>query len=293
MNSVGLVINVYERTYRRVLAPGFFTKLIESLNYNFAEVSVLVSNVDNRNEVNLRAKRLLEDGEITSYYFVEDLVPQALLSLNVSPRMRKKRPFLLDFGLVMPLATETKWLLGWDAEAQMSKKSDWIDRGIEFLQSDKRIFHVSLNWPPLSPGDPGLEGEVIEWKEGFGLSWGFSDHVFLLERNKLLQPIYRTFAPRALVRHAPHPYTFEYRMESYQRCSNLLKATFKDLFYEMHSETNAGVIQRTGEGFFDKLTLHTLRKLELSLLNRLPESYGPRVAKKAPYPKATGILSEN
>lgn len=293
MNSVGLVVNVYERTYRRVLTPGFFVNLRKSLLHNFSEISVLVSNVGSRNEVDCLANNLLHRGEITSFHYVEDLLPQAMLSTNVSSRMRKRRPYLLDFGLVMPLAIQTKWLLGWDAEASMVSPSDWIERGIQFMQTDNRIFHVSLNWPPLSQGDPGLAGEAIEWKEEFGLSWGFSDHVFLLERTKLLQPIYRTFAPRALVRHAPHPYTFEYRMESYQRCSNLLKATFRDLFYEMHSETNGGVIQRTGEGFFDKLTFHTLRNLELSVLNRLPESYGPRIAKKAPYPKATGILSEN
>ena len=46
----------------------------------------------------------------------------------------------------------------------------------------------------------------------FSLNYGFSDQLFLLRRHELMRPIYRSFAPAAMVRR-PHPYTFEYRVE--------------------------------------------------------------------------------
>lgn len=275
-NSVGIVVTVYERTLRKVTEIGYFDRLKRSQCFDFDEVVLLVNNVNNPLEAREVATQLKKRGEISSFSFVQDLLPEAISRFRISERIRARRPYLFDFGLTMPLTIQSKWLLGWDVEARVLTPRNWIDESIDLMNSDRRIFHVSLNWPKLDAKDPGLDGEVVEWKGKYGLNWGFSDQVFLLQRSSLMRPIYNSFSPRAVVRHAPHPYTFEYRVEAFQRSSGLLRATLKDHHYYFDKEEIPGVIERTGQTKMDLITLHSLRRFEHHVLDRLPRNLGPK-----------------
>lgn len=273
--SVGLVVNSYERTYRDVLTPGFFPAIAESNCRQTDEAVALINNVVDRDDARDRAEELLRAGEITSYAFVSDHIDNAMQCARLPRRALRTRPFLLDYGLVMPHVVSTDWLLGWDAETRLVEPTNWIDPALALLEDDRRIFHASLSWPPALDGDPGLEADAIDWIGDFALSWGFSDQLFLVRRKELLRPIYRTFAPAAIVRHAPHPYTFEYRLESFQRATGRLRATLST----SHFRTNyiEGVLIRTGgETRWDVFRLKALRKIEFTVIDRLPASTGPR-----------------
>lgn len=280
MMSVGLVVNSYERTYRDVLSPGFFPGIEESNQHMLSEKVALINNVDDRLDAKRRAEALVSRGEITSYAFVSDHLDAALRATHLPRRSLRWRPYLIDYGLVMPHVVSTDWLLGWDAETRLSQPADWITPSIELMLRDPRVFHASVNWPPARQEDPGLEGDVIAWDGDFALSWGFSDQLFLARRSDLLRPIYRTLCPAAVARHAPHPYTFEYRIESYQRTAGHLRATLSTVSYRTNSDL-AGVLVRHGETPWERLRLKALRKIELRLLNRLPASMGPRFVKRA------------
>jgi hypothetical protein len=285
--SVGLVVNVYERTYRDVLRPGFFHDVVASNLRPIDEVVALVNNVDEPQDARRRAEALVRSGEISAYSFVAEHIDRALMEAHLSPRVLRRRPYLLDYGLVLPHVTSTTWLLGWDAETQLVEPVNWIDPAIALMHDDPNIFHASLNWPPMRPEEPGVEAEAFEMRECFALNWGFSDQLFLVRRADLAGPIYRSFSPAAIVRHAPHPYTFEYRLESYQRAWRRPRATLVTQSYRTNHMA-VGVIERTGRTAADALRLRALRKLEFEVIDRLPGWVGPRFSKLG---SAVGVAS--
>ena len=276
--SVGLVVNSYERTYRDVLRPGYFGDLVASNLRPMDEVVALINNVQDPDDARDRAEALIRGGEISSFAFVGDHMQAALKQARLPSRMLRRRPYLLDYGLVMPHVTSTEWLLGWDAETRLIVPTNWIDPSIELMESDSRVFHASLNWRPAEAGEAGLESERVETSGDFALNWGFSDQLFLLRRMDLARPIYRSFAPAAIVRHAPHPYTFEYRVECHQRAARRFRATLEDVYYDTN-QIPGGVIGRTGQSARDRLQLRTLRAIEYHVVDRLPTSMSPRFRK--------------
>lgn len=276
--AVGLVVNCYERTYRDVLRPGFFREIVESNRHPIDEVVALVNNVDDPSDARERADALVAGGELSSFAFVSDHVERALREAGLPRRVLRVRPYLLDYGIVMPHVVSTPWLLGWDAETRLREPLNWIAPSLELMQQDARVFHTSLNWPPSRPGEAGLESETVETSGPFALNWGFSDQLFLLRRDDLLGRVYRSFAPAAMVRHAPHPYTFEYRVESHQRATGRMRATLATHTYETN-HIPGGVIGRTGKTVTDGLRLRSLRSLEYHVIDRLPAWTGPRFSK--------------
>lgn len=275
-STVGVVVNVYERTYRSVLRPGFMPWLETQNCRVFDEKVILINNVDDRQDARRRAEELLAAGEISRYEWVDAWRPAAMRHYGLARRHLRRLPHLVDFGLVMPLVVETDWLVGWDAETRLVEPVDWVAQGLRLLTSDPQVLHVSLNWPRYSDHDPVLEKEMIRRVGDVAYSYGFSDHVFLINRSELLAARLRSFAPAAVVRHAPHPYTFEYRMESYQRAVRRYRATLTTVSYETHYP-EVPLLSRIGRGSrWDDLRIRALWQFGWTVLDRLPESLGPR-----------------
>jgi len=258
-----------------VLAPGYMSAVAASQHRPLDEIVVLINNVESSAQAKELAAEAVRRGEISSYAFVEEHLASALARVKASPRRLGPRPYLTNFGLVMPHVTKTRWLLGWDAETRLVAPCNWIDPALDLLESDPRVFHASLNRPPRTAWEPNLDSEAVERHGDYVYSYGFSDHVFLLERNRLLKAPLRTFAPAAVVRHAPHPYTFEYRMESFQRASGLFRATAENVHYETNSSL-PGVLDRTGGSTWDTIRIRLLWQFGWTVLDRLPNSTGPR-----------------
>ena len=277
MSSVGVVVNCYERTYRKVLQPGFFRQVVDQNQFAFDEVVALINNVADRDDAQQRARALVEAGDITSFTFVSDHLAAALESSGLTRRALRRRPYLLDYGITMPHAVSTDWLLGWDAEAHLLTPTNWIAPSMGLLLDDPRLFHASLSWPAL-PHEPGALGEAVELRGPFSLNYGFSDQLFLLRRHELLRPIYRSFAPAAMVRHAPHPYTFEYRVEAHQRAKGRRRASLTTVHYATN-DVGAGVVTRTGRTWRDAVEIRVLRSIEHHVIRRLPARLGPRFTK--------------
>lgn len=278
MDTVGLVVNSYERTYREVLSPGFFPHIAFSNSRAFDQVVALINNVDDVADAERRARGLLDRGEITGYHFVEQVLPHALQHSGLSARTLGRRPYLLDYGLVMPHVVNTRWLLGWDAETSLDEPHDWISPSISLMAAHPQVFHAGLNWHTLDDSDPGLAAEAITSVDDFVLNYGFSDQLFLVRRLELRDLQWRTFAPAAIVRHAPHPYTFEYRVESYQRATRRMRATLSAVRYRSRV-VPGGVIQRTDPRWLDRAQLRALHSLEHHVINRIPRAAGPRFSK--------------
>ena len=281
--GVALVVNVYERTYRSVLTPGFFPELVSSNLREFDEIVALVNNVDDESDARSRAERLRSLGEITRFEFVADHIAVALDDAGLSARALRRHPYLLDYGLVMPHVCESEWLLGWDAETRLETPANWVDPSIHLMEENPEIFHASLAWPVLRD-DEGFQAEEIGTIGDFSINWGFSDQLFLLRRENLVGDIYRRFAPMAAARHAPHPTTFEYRVEAHQRATRRPRATLSTLRYRTNF-VPGGVLGRVGSTKFEYERMRWLYRMEFYVLKRLPVSVGPRWSDSAPLPR--------
>lgn len=278
---MGLVVNCYERTYRAVLTPGYFPAIQASNRREFDETVALINNVDDHTDARERAEDLVTRGEISSYAFVADHIDTALRAAQLSARVLRVCPFLLDYGLVMPHVVATEWLVGWDAETRLTAPANWIDPSIALMQRDSRIYHASVDWPPARAQDAGVEGDAIARVGDFALSWGFSDQLFLLRRASLIGRRYSAFSPAAIARHAPHPYTFEFRVEAYQRAHRKLRATLTTVSYETNLSL-AGVLQRTGGiSRAQHYRIEALHQFEHRFTSRLPAGLPPRIARNA------------
>lgn len=294
-HTVGLVVTCYERTYREVLAPGFFPGIVRMNDRPFDAVVALVNNVSDPLDAHRRAEALVAAGELTSFAFVSSHVEMARRHAGLPRFALRRRPYLLDFGLVMAHVVDTDWLLGWDAETSLTEPTNWVDPAILLMETHPEIFHVSLNWQVSEPGAAGLAQETVGNIGDYALNWGFSDQLFLVRRRDLTQCRFKGFAPAALVRHAPHPYTFEYRVECAQRASGRLRATYAPISYQTN-HMSLGVLERTGRTALDSLGLRARRALEYYVIKRLPRWLGPRFAMSGsigPWPRNPGVMSSS
>jgi hypothetical protein len=243
MVEIDLLVNSYERTYRRVLSLGFFQR-IATQNHIVANRYALINNVDNRSDAERRARTLVDAAEITGYTFVSDVIDRACSVTGVSRRALRQHPYFLDYGLAMTVTGSAAWILGWDAEVELAHPGDWIAPAIALMTARPEIFSSSPNWPARGRPQSTLVQESFGCAGDFVLNWGFSDQAFLVRRDDLARPIYRRFAPASLARNAGHPWSFESRVESYQRATRRPRATHRDVTY-IHNDLD-DVMARLG-----------------------------------------------
>ena len=263
--DVDLIVNCYERTYRRVLAPGFFDAVAQQ-NSLSARRHALINNVDTRADAERRAKELLSSGEIDSFAFVSDVIERARRLTGVPRHALRRRPYFLDYGLAMTVTGSAPWILGWDAEVVLDMRTNWVAASIELMERRPELFSASPNWHDRGSYEGTLLRESFARDGPFFLNWGFSDQVFLVRRADLARPIYRRFAPASLARHAGHPWTFENRVESYQRAVRRPRATLGDVTYT-HPHMDEVVTRLGGRHGLERHEYLFLRGLRRALIH--------------------------
>lgn len=271
MPDVDLVVNCYERTYRDVLSPGFFGHLVADNQREFAGRVVVINNVDDPQDARKRAEALLADGEITEFVFVADRIDAALRVAGLPRRALGGRPYFLDFALVMATVGSSPYLLGWDAEVRLTEPADWVTPAVDLLESRPDVFSVAPRWPAREHDT--LDEETVARQGPWHLGWAFSDQVWLVRREEVASPIYRRFAPASLARNHDHPFTFEARVESYQRAARRYRATHGSVRYH-HEDLADRVVDRLGGTALEKVRSKALRGIHRGLL--AAEASGPR-----------------
>jgi hypothetical protein len=235
MADVDLVVNCFERTYRDVLAPGFFRRVAAQNRHRFARRTAIVNNVADRAAAEAHADALIEAGELDVVYFVEDHVDRALRETGLTRVDLGRIPYFTDFALVAVSLDGPDWILHCDAEVRLREPADWIGPSLALMARDARVMVANPKWT-----SPTLERETIEWTREFALGVGFSDQLFLARRSELARPIYsercvaRLRYPMAHVGHI-----FEARVDAYMRHHHRLRATYLGATY-IHPE-NMGV----------------------------------------------------
>jgi hypothetical protein len=246
MTDVDLCVNCYERTYRDVLSPGFFAALAAEHDRRFARRTVIVNNVDDRAGVETLAHGLQEQGELDAWFFVEDLIGDALSRTGLARRDLARAPYFTDWGLVLVTAPGPDWLVHCDPEVHMREPCDWVAPSIALMDGDSRVMVANPRWHIAGVGDQTLARETLETAGDFALGLGFSDQLFLCRRSELAAHIYR----QRCVASRRYPManvslSFEGRIDAWMRHHERLRATYLRATYAHPDEIGAGYPARS------------------------------------------------
>jgi hypothetical protein len=233
--TVDLIINVFERTYRRALQPGAVAAVTAANRVRFARRTILVNNVEDRGDAEARARALIAAGEADELHFVADRLDGALRTAGL--RRSELEPLLhySDGPLVAATLPGSPWLLYWDPEARLTDPLDWVTPALALMSADERVIVANPSWEAADAAGrrAGVEREAGETRAGFAIGEGFSDQVFLASRAVLAAPIY---SQRCIVRlsypgaHKAH--VFEARLAAHMRHHGLRRATSLMATYE-------------------------------------------------------------
>jgi hypothetical protein len=219
--GVDLVVTVYDRTMRDVLAPGSLSAIADGSAFAFARRTVLVNNVASREEVETLARERIAAGELDHVAFVADGLDAALAATGLTRDELGSVPYFTDWAIVAATMPGPEWVLHWDAEVRMITPVDWITPALELMGRDARVMIANPYW-----NVPTLEQTTWERDGEFALGHGFSDQVWLARRAELSRPIYHQ---RSLARlrypmaHVAH--IFEARVDAHLRHHGRLRAT--------------------------------------------------------------------
>lgn len=246
---IDLVVNCFERTYRRALEPGAFPALAEANRFRFSRRVALINNVEDGADAKRRAERLVAAGEIDEFHFVADRLQEALRRTGL--RASRLEPLLhySDAPLVAATLPGADWMLYWDPEARLETPRDWVTPAMALMASDPRVMVANPSWePPDAQGcRPGLERETFETREGFALGPGFSDQVFLASRRALAAPIYdQRCIARITYPGAHKAHVFEARLAAHMRHHGRLRATSLSAGYAIDGSGQGSVYPPSG-----------------------------------------------
>jgi hypothetical protein len=226
--AVDLIVNSYEKTYRLVLSPGFFTNIVNQNQRSFERTIALLNNVNDRRDAEARAELLLNNGEIDAYYHVADHLDRALQVAGLAKRDLGRMPHYTDCSLVAVTLPGSPYVVYWDAEVCLQYPANWIDPALELMECDPRVLVTNPNW-----ASPTLESETLLRAGGFAFGYGFSDQLFLVRRGEFSRPIYKQRCLASLRYPTAHIATiFEQRVDAYMRKNGRLRATFTGATYE-------------------------------------------------------------
>jgi hypothetical protein len=245
VTDVDLCVNCYERTYRAVLTPGFFPSLASEHGGQFSRRTVIVNNVDDRREVETRARELMDAGELDSCFFVEDHIEHALQVTGLKLADIARAPYFTDWGIVLVTVPGPDWVVHCDPEVRMQEPRDWVTPSIELMDAEPRLMIANPRWYAPTPRHDTLARTTVETNGDFAIGRGFSDQLFLGRRSELGAPIYRQRCmasrryPMANVSRS-----FEARIDAWMRHHDRLRANYLEAMYIHPDEIGGGYPSR-------------------------------------------------
>jgi hypothetical protein len=230
--DVDLVVNCFERSYRKVLAPGFFPRVAADNARPFASRTVVINNVESREDAAAMADARIADGEIDRYVFVADRLDVALERTGLTRAELEPIPYFTDFAIVAATLDGPDWYLMWDADLRLREPLDWVTPAIALMEDDPRIMVANPNWPV-----DNLHEFTLEVEGDFAIGQGFTDQAFLVRRSEMARPIYTQRC--VALRRYPLSYVgaiFEARVDAHMRHAGRLRATHRHAVYEHEVE---------------------------------------------------------
>lgn len=228
MDGVELSLTCWERTYREVLCAEFIREAVRAHCFEFSKVVVVINNVDDPADAVSRAKSLVRSGDITEFWSVSERLASALKVCGLSQRRLGSLAHYTDHLLVAVAGEGPRFLLHSDTDARLVEPTNWVGPSVELLKSRSDVLVAQPSWTDTW----SVDAERLLVEGDFDLGYGFTDHVFLVERSRLAAPIYRYVAPASWWYSTSHiSPIFEQRVDAYMRRQRLLRAVFRGATY--------------------------------------------------------------
>ena len=226
--SVTFATNCWEKDWDILLKTNLLRNKIIRNNYQFGEKLLIINNVRKQNAIEDFAKKAVNQGTLTNYYFVDDYIEDALNFFHLTKETLGRSYYYSNHVLVSIYLCKTDYLLYNTSDTWLEKTTPWVDPAI--VELEKNLSYKVAN--------PVWNKRFIEAKkdaffeiENFWVGYGFSDQCFLIRTSDFKKPIYSETNPAS----ARYPQyggeTFEKRVDSWMRNHKYLRLTYMHGYY--------------------------------------------------------------
>lgn len=250
-DAVELSVTVWERTWRNTLQPSFFAEIERSVRRTFDRTVVVINNVDDLAAVRKRCHLLMRAGVVDDFVVVAEALPGALRQVGLSPRKLEPLPHYTDHFLVKLCHAGPRWLVHWDTDVVLTIAGDWITPSINYLSTHAGSVVAMPGWMD----ETSMSSTTLRHDGPFNVCYGFSDHIFLVERSRLARPIYRHVSPASWSAYPTSHLTpiFEQRIDAWMRRHRHKLVVYRHVRYvhdeHMASQPASGIRQRIRRRF--------------------------------------------
>ncbi len=224
MVSTTFVTNCWERDWEIILKTRFLENKIKRNQYPFTEKVVVINNVNDRVKVERYAKAAVNDGVLTSYFFVEDYIDQALKFFELSRQSLGKGFYYSNHELVSVYFCRTDYLVFYTSDTWLQEQVPWVEPALNELEKNS-IYKVAN--PTWNYKYDEAKSESFSEIGDFYVGYGFSDQCFLVRTRDFRAPIYNEYNVDSERYPEYGGETFEKRVDSWMRNHFNLRLTFK------------------------------------------------------------------
>jgi hypothetical protein len=240
MRSTTVITNCWENDWEILLKTNFLKNKILRNDWEFTKKTLLINNVKDRLEVEEYAKKMVDRGVLTNYFFVEDHINAALESFQLTKEALGKGYYYSNHELVGVYLCDTDYLLYFTGDTWLDKKTEWIAASLNEMEKNQNYKVANLIW---NRKDDEAKKESTSEIEDFYVGFGFSDQCFLIRTKDFKAPIYNETNPLSERYPKYGGETFEKRVDSWMRNHNFLRLTFKHGYY-LHEDFPRSKYQR-------------------------------------------------
>lgn len=221
--KVTFATTVWEKDWRFVLQTSDYLSIKQIANHQFffSEKLLIINNVEDLSSVKKVACRLIDEGILSRFVVVDEIVEEMLLFFGL-----KREDFRSDHGKVSdwvyynalgPLAAlyscQSEYLLYHTGDVRLDRAVDWIPKAIDMMEKYPIFKVANLLWNGKTEE---ARRESYKKRKGFYFAKdGFSDQQFLVKKETFCQPIYQSIHPES--GHFPRGEVFERRAYSAMR----------------------------------------------------------------------------
>jgi imidazoleglycerol phosphate dehydratase HisB len=215
--SITFQINVYEKTYKNVLESTLesFLKILPKFDeYVFIDNGV----VDKEH-----LRKLLEnfpqfvlyttgehDEEVLTHFDIKDL--------GVAYKYTIPHLYSIYFS-------KSDYIMHVSEDILDLQIENFVEDSVKLLENNSDIISTIPNWGAINI-------ESHEYRENFGIAFGFSDQVYVLKKDRFNDKIFYNYYHVDSQRYPNYGgESFEKRINSYMRCLNLKRAIHKNSSY--------------------------------------------------------------
>ena len=220
---------VYEKDWKYILKGNYLEKMIKRCNFDFAEKTLFINNVKDKNKVRKYAEKKVEQGVINSYYFVDEYSEKVLKHFDIEKDSFKGGYYYSISELVSIYLCKTEYLLHFSSDSYIEKSDlNWIDKAIKVFQNRNDIIVANPTW---NYRYSEAKSESFSENLDFFIGFGFSDQCYLIKTEIFKGNIYNTFHNDSERYPKYGGELFEKRVDSFMRNNNLYRMTSKEVSY--------------------------------------------------------------